>query len=230
MINLTLHGCSFTKNINRGKLVSNFSNNSIIKNYANESNSNLKILNSFKENLIPNSTAIIQWSSLTRPNDNNFYIMHESDNPLWDLLDEWYVYLDEVRTIANKNNIKLIQYIGWAQWKDYELNEYHRNRLTEFDIDWFLSEETLDIIPCNCFQFEDSNSWSSPKLTHGYYQWPFLKWGGIAEWIRTNIETDNRYMGYEHNAPTKHFDTHPSRYATDKFVNEFLLPKIKLIN
>jgi hypothetical protein len=230
MINLQLYGCSFTKNINYKKLLTNFSHDSIIKNYANESNSNLKILNTFKENLIPNSTAIIQWSSLTRPNDKNFHIISQSDNPLWDLLDEWYLYLNEARTIANKNNIKLIQYIGWAHWKDIELNDYHRRKLIEFDIDWFSSNETIDIIPANCFQFEDSNNWSSPKLKNGYYQWPFLKWGGMAEWIRENIEIDRRYMGYEHKAPTKHFDSHPSSYATDKFVNEFLLPKIKLIN
>jgi hypothetical protein len=230
MINLLLHGCSFTQPITYKKLVNWFSDEIIIKNYAKESSSNLKILNSFKENLVPNSTTIIQWSSLTRPNDSNFHIVFESDNPLWDLLDEWYTYLDEARTIASKNNIKLIQYIGWAHWKDSELNDYHRYKLTEFDINWFSSEETLDIIASNCFQFETPAQWSSLKLTSGYHLWPFLKWGGLSEWVRTNIEIDKRYVGYEHHSPTKHFDTHPSPYAIDKFIKDFLVPKIKLLN
>lgn len=234
MIHLNLYGCSFNKNMSMGEPCKNYidtlKNEIVIKNYSNESNSNFKILNSFRDNLKPNSTSVIQWSSLTRPNDSNFSILNTSENPLWDLLDEWYGYIDEAKKLASDNDIKLIQYIGWAQWKDSELNDYHRNKLLSYEIDWFSSEEQYEIIVSNCFQLQDFPwEWSS-KSENGLYKWEKIVWGGIAEWVRSNLEIDDRYMGYNHFAPTKHFDVHPSEYASAEFLKHFLIPKVKTLN
>ena len=234
MIHLNLYGCSFTKNIVRFNASSNYinelSNEILVKNYGKDSNSNLKILNSFTEKLKPNSTSVIQWSSLTRPNESNFGVFSASENPLWDLLDEWYGYIDETIKLASDNNIKLIQYIGWAQWKDSELNEYHRTKLRSYDFEWFESIEQYDAIRANCFQFQPNLSdWSSHE-EDGLWKWASIEWGGMAEWIRSNIEMNSRYIGYEHFAPTKHFDSHPSEYATTQFLKDFLIPKVKTLN
>lgn len=232
MINLNLYGCSFTQNIFCGpchKYIKKISNEISVKNHGKISNSNLKILNSFKETLLPDSISVIQWSALTRPNDSNFSLM-ETSNPLWDLLDEWYTFIDTAIELALQNNIKLIQYTGWAHWRDDELNDYHRNKLNSYNIHWFHSKSKLDMIQSNCFQFQLPRLWSSTKFENGLYLWPELIWGGMSEWIRENIDIKNRYVGYNHGAPSKHFDSHPSEYATHQFVKQFLIPKVKLIN
>ena len=217
------YGCSFTENLKGFKLNSLFSNFEY-HNFAKESSGNYQIFENFKETIEPNSTAIIQWSSLTRPSEDNFDIVNVSDNPLFDLLEFWYRILGEVQRISKVKNIKLIQYIGWAHWKDDELNEYHRNKLKSFNIIWFSSKKSLDLIESNCFQFQSPTEWSSDEQENGTYLWDSLEWGGMAEWIRENVEMENRYIGYTNNS--EHFDVHPSRHATIRFIKEVLLEKL----
>jgi hypothetical protein len=202
----------------------------VVNNFAQRSNSNLKILNSFKETAEDNSTCVIQWSSLTRPNDFNFSLLQTSDNPLWDLLDEWYEMIEEALLICKERNIKLIQYIGWAHWKTSELNEYHINKLLSFDITWFDSAEQLDIIVSNCFQFQTPKEWSSESINNEFHLWSRIEFGGMAEWIRTNIDMYQRYIGYNAEILDSKFDTHPSEFATLEFVSKFLIPNVKLLN
>lgn len=234
MINLNFYGCSFSENITGYTICRNYlneiSDEISYNNYSRVSNSNLKILDSFKDNLLPNSISVIQWSALTRPNDSNFSKIENSVNPLWDLLDEWYTYIDIATELALQNNIKLIQYIGWAQWRDDELNEYHRTKLNSYDIHWFHSKSEFDKIQSNCFQFGIPHNWSSTQFDNGLFRWPELVWGGMSEWIRTNIKIENRYMGYNHKHESKHFDPHPSEYGTLRFLEYFLIPEVKLQN
>jgi hypothetical protein len=216
-------GCSFTQNF-KGFGVESLFKEFDYKNFSEESSGNYKIFKSFKENIQPNSIAIIQWSSLTRPTEDNFDVVKISDNPLYDLLEFWYRILEEVQRVSKVKNIKVIHYIGWAHWKDKELNDYHRNKLKSFNIIWFSSKKTLDLIESNCFQFQSPTEWSSSEKENGTYLWDSLEWGGMAEWIRENVEIENRYVGYS--MGSNHFDVHPSRHATIRFIKEVLLKKL----
>jgi len=217
------YGCSFTQNF-KGFGLERLFNNFNYYNLAEESSGNYKIFKTFKENTEPNSTAIIQWSSLTRPTEDNFNLIKISDNPLFDLLEFWYRILEEVQRISKIKNIKLIQYIGWAHLKDEELNDYHKNKLKSFGITWFKSNKQYDLIESNCFQFQSPTEWSSDNSGNGTYLWDDLEWGGMAEWIRENVEMEKRYIG--HNNGSEHLDTHPSRPATIRFIKEVLLKKL----
>jgi hypothetical protein len=219
------YGCSFTENFVGYEVHHLFSDYDYI-NLGKESLSNFEIFEIFEKTITNNSISIIQWSSITRPTDDNFSLIETSDNPLFDLLEQWYVLLEKVQIIAKNKNIKLIQYIGWAHWKDDELNDYHRNKLKSFDIEWVSSEKTIDIIQSNCFQFENPSEWSSHELPNGYYQWPKLYWGGIAEWVRSNVIMENRYVGYSIHSSITNFDVHPSKYAMEEFIKKFLHPLI----
>jgi hypothetical protein len=219
------YGCSFTENFIGYGLEHLFDSYDYI-NSGKNSYSNFKIFDEFEHTVTNNSIAIIQWSSITRPNDDNFSLMETSDNPLFDMLEQWYVLLEKTQIIVKSKNIKLIQYIGWAHWKDDELTDYHRDKLKSFGIHWFQSEKTTDIIQSNCFQFEDPPEWSSHELPNGQYIWSKLHWGGMAEWIRTNVEVNNRYFGYFEHEGERYFDVHPSKFATEEFTKRFLIPFI----
>lgn len=222
-LNVFHYGCSFTQNF-KGFRVDTLFNNFNYYNLAEESSGNYKIFKTFKENTESNSIAIIQWSSLTRPTEDNFNLIKVSNNPLFDLLNHWYKFLDETQKIAKDRNIKLIQYIGWAHWKDKELNDYHRNKLKSFGITWFKSSKQYDLIESNCFQFQSPTDWSSDDVGNGTYLWDNLEWGGMSEWIRENVEMEKRYIGYTNGS--EHFDVHPSRHATIRFIKEVLLEKL----
>lgn len=227
------YGCSFSQNIKGFALLNLFSNYDY-SNFAEESLSNSEIYDLFEKNTEPNSIAIIQWSSITRPSDANFpfddkfNLIKETENPLYDLLEDWYVILDKTQKVCSDKNIKLVQYIGWAHWKDSELNDYHRNRLKSFGIDWFTSKQQHDKIQSNCFQFEIPQMWSSkPDEETGLFLWQNIEWGGISEWIRENVEMEDRYLGYGNDGQI--FDVHPSKKGKEQFIKGFLLPKIDSI-
>jgi hypothetical protein len=210
------YGCSFAENI--GGFSSDLFDGFEYINMGKQSSNNKLILETFKKNSTKDSISIIQWSSLTRPGDNNH---SDNDNILYGLLDEWYVFIENAMEFANENNIKLIQYIGWAIWKDDELNDYHRNKLKSYNINWFSSSSQLDLWPSNCFQFQSPDKWSSIETKEGLFQWDVLQWGGMSEWIRENIDIYNRYMGKNIYGD---FDVHPSKVATNEFTKQVLLP------
>ena len=224
------YGCSFTENIRIFNIIK--SNNFEYTNLGKQSSNNKLILDTFKETCQPNSTAIIQWSSLTRPSDSNYDLLETSDNPLYDLLDEWYEFIEEVILFSRENNIKLIHYIGWAIWKDDELNDYHKNKLKSYNITWFKSSRQYDLATSNCFQFQSPEKWSSKYKGNGLYEWPELIWGGMSEWIRENVDIKDRYIGHNHEGEIRegetkpYFNSHPSEYSTNEFVKQVILPKI----
>lgn len=224
------YGCSFTENMLHYQLENIFLNkNYDYNNLGKQSSSNFSIFNKFKDTCLENSICIIQWSSLTRPFDENFSLLETSDNPLFDLLEQWYILLRETQIIAEQKNIKLIQYIGWAQWKDSELNSYHRNMLNSFGITWFSSKKRLDLIQSNCFQLQPGHKWSSKDVANGYYFWDDLNWGGLTEWSRENIDIHNRYLGYNKNNKIdgkSWFDSHPSEFTFIKFIENFLIKEL----
>jgi len=222
------YGCSFTENIRHFGLQHLFQDNFIYKNHARRSANNRYILDTFKRTAEIDSIAVIQWSSLTRPFDDNFSLLETSDNPLYDLLEEWYLVIEEAITHAEKNNIKLVQYIGWALWKDDELNDYHREKLKSYGIHWLESSAQLDESTSNCFQFQMPNEWSSDEISDGLYMWDNLEWGGMSEWIRENMKISDRYIGkfWNPHENKEQFDPHPSEKATIEFINKFLIPKL----
>lgn len=224
---LNIYGCSFTDNFKTFGLDELFSEYEF-HNYGKESSNNFYILNKFEETAPDNSTAIIQWSSLTRIFDENYSILETSDNPLYDYLNQWYSLLDSAQKISKERNIKLIQYIGWAQWKDEELNDYHRNKLNSYGIHWFYSKKQFDIIADNCVQLQDPEIWSSREVVNGLHVWSELKWGGMSEWCRSNFDMNNRYRGnvIDGNG-VPHFDVHPSKECTEQFIKQFILMKLK---
>ena len=197
-------------------------------NHGHNSASNHYILKKFRDESTENSICIIQWSSLTRPNDENFSFVEISDNPLFDLLEEWYIILKEAKRIAEKRNIKLIQFIGWGIWKDDELNDYHRNKLKSFDIQWFRSSPQWDLITSNCFQFQDPHQWSSHQNEKGLSYWGDIQWGGMSEWVRDNVDINNRYTYIPENQRNggPDIDPHPSPYAMKEFYQKVILPQI----
>lgn len=225
------YGCSFTGNMLYFQLENIFLNKGYdYKNLGKESSSNLDIFNKFKNTCLENSICIIQWSSLTRPFDENYLtIFKKSINPLFDLLEQWYLILNEVQKIIKEKNIKLIQYIGWAQWKDSELNLYHRNMLNSFGINWFSSKKTLDLIQSNCFQLQSPSEWTSHETENNMYLWDDILWGGLSEWVRDNIVIDKRYIGkYEYDINGNLiFDPHPSEFSFRKFIYKFLIKNIQ---
>lgn len=224
--NLQLFGCSFTERVLMIEEI--FEDKFEYHNHGENSSSNYHILKKFKEHAKENSICIVQWSSLTRPNDENFSLVESSDNPLFDLLEEWYLMIQEVQRVAKVRNIKLIQFIGWAIWKDEELNDYHRNKLKSFDIQWFRSSPQWDIISSNCFQFQSPNIWSSNHNEEGLHFWDELIWGGMSEWVRENIEIDKRYtyMPEEQRNGGPEWDSHPSPYAMKQFYEKVIIPQI----
>jgi hypothetical protein len=216
-------GCSFTQNFRQFGIEELFSDFEY-HNHARESASNFYIFDKFNEYAEPNYVCIIQWSSLTRPMDENFSLLESSNNVLFDLLEQWYELLEKTKEITKKRKIKLIQFVGWAVWKDKELNNYHREKLKSYDIIWYESEPQCDLIDANCFQFETPTIWSSDINNEGLFYWDKMHWGGMAEWVRENVELEKRYVG--HDLGSEHFDCHPSKHASIEFIKKVLLPKI----
>lgn len=231
MKNVFHYGCSFTENIRTFRLENLFTDKFAYRNYGQASSGNQLIFDTFKETVQPDSIAIIQWSSLTRQFDKNFDVLQKSDNPLYDYLEEWYSILHSTRLYAEEHNIKLLQYFGWAQWKDSELNDYHREKLKSFGIHWFTSIKQWDIISSNCFQLQTAYKWSSlPKNLFGdnYYFWSDIVWGGMSEWVRSNVDILNRYRGWTYaEIDRRVFDSHPSELATMQFIKQFLLVELE---
>lgn len=226
MKELQLFGCSFTERLIMVEEIFNGKFN--YHNHGHNSASNYYILKKFKELSKENSICVVQWSSLTRPNDENFSIVKTSDNPLFDFLEEWYLMIQEVERVAKVRNIKLIQFIGWSVWKDEELNDYHRNKLKSFDIQWFRSSPQWDSITSNCFQFQQPNQWSSNENENGLHYWSELIWGGMSEWVRENVELKDRYTiipEHQRNGGPE-IDPHPSPYAMKRFYEEIIIPQI----
>ena len=221
MKKLNLYGCSFS---NRVELVKHiFVNRFDFTNYGRDSASNFYIFDKFKETAPEDSICIVQWSSLTRPMDENFSLLQTSDNPLYDLLEQWYELLDQTKIISEERNIHLIQFVGWCEWLDEELNDYHRNKLLSYGIQWFESKEQWDLIESNCFQFQDPTEWSSPKNEQSLFKWKYLKWGGMSEWIRENVPMEKRYIPL----PLENrYDSHPTPLATQKFYKEVVISKL----
>jgi hypothetical protein len=218
-------GCSFTERLlMMEKIFKPFN----FKNYGKASSNNFYIFNKFIETENNDSICIIQWSSLTRPFDENFSLLETSDNPLYDLLEQWYGLVEETQRVAKERNIRLIQFIGWAMWKDDELNEYHRDRLNSLDIIWFKSSPQWDLIASNCFQFQDSYQWSSPKNEQGLSFWGELQWGGMSEWIRENVKMERRYLKIDskYYNGDEEYDPHPSEYASRYFYQKVIFPLI----
>jgi len=48
----------------------------------------------------------------------------------------------------------------------------------------------------------------------------------MSEWIRDNIEIENRYLGYHHKEAPNHFDSHPSLYASKVFFKNQMIKKL----
>lgn len=193
--------------------------------FSHESSSNSDILEQLKRTT-PNTNVVLQWSSLTRPMDNNFHRLKTSENPLYDLLEDWYLVLDESQKIIKERNQTVIQFFGWAQWKDNELNDYHRERLNSYGLYWFYCPEMWDIIGSSCFQIQNPLDWTL-KATHdeSKYLWSEITWGGMSEWVRRNVEEEKRWMGHTNDNP--HFDEHPSSHSAHRFLTEWLYPKME---
>ena len=224
--NVKLYGCSFTDNFTALDAIPLFDVlNCDVVNYGKESSSNSQIYKKFLETVNDGDIVVLQWSALTRPMDSSFVKLKTSDNPLYDLLEDWYGVLDKVQELKKEKNLNIIQYIGWAQWKDEELNDYHRTKLKSYDITWFKSPKCLDVIQSNCMQFSDPAWWAPFTDTDGIYEWSELIWGGMSEWIRSYVEIPKRYMGKDLGQET--VNPHPSQFATHCFVNDVLIELIK---
>lgn len=226
MKKLHLFGCSFTQRVFTIDEI--FNGKFQHYNHSMDSANNFFIFKQFEEKSTYDSICIVQWSSLTRPMDENFSLLETSDNPLFDLLEQWYQLVERTQEIAKERNIKLIQIIGWAEWKDEELNEYHRNKLKSLDIQWFRSSPQWDLISSNCFQFQQPNEWSSNENEKGLYYWDELIWGGISEWCRDNIKMEDRYtyIPEEFRNGGPEIDPHPSPLALKDFYQQVIFPQI----
>ena len=109
-------------------------------------------------------------------------------------------------------------------WKDNELNDYHRKKLNSYGIIWFESSNCWDVIESNCMQLQAPNHWSSNERD-GLYHWDEIKWGGLSEWGRENIEMSQRYLGRIHEG-NDDIDPHPSQYTSRRFIEDVLLDLI----
>lgn len=229
---LYLTGCSFTDNLDTYyDAYSYINNNFTYKSFAYPSRSNFQILDDLKL-MKPSSIAIIQWSALTRPNgmveydfDYNKDLnekLEKAENPLHFLIETFIDVVNEATSILEQKNIKYFQYIGWNQWYDHELNDDLRNKLNKLSITWFSSKKTLDLIADNCWSLSQQSSSTSE---YGLYEWDDIKWGGMSEWIRDNINNPRlRYVSTE--KYNNNCDPHPSPYAGDLFYKEVIIPKI----
>jgi len=221
-----LCGCSFTDLFKHTQQSVHFLNKNISYEFlSQESSSNSDILNQLKQ-VEPNSNVVLQWSSLTRPMDSNFHRLKTSENPLFDLLEDWYLVLDESQKVIEQRNLTTIQFFGWAQWKDDELNDYHRDKLNSYGLYWFYCPKMWDIIGTSCFQIHNPLDWTlQTKHNEKKYLWDDITWGGMSEWVRRNVEEEKRWMGHHNNNP--HFDEHPSHHSADRFLKEWLYPKME---
>jgi len=218
---INLYGCSFTENLMGLNVMNSFTPLGCeVVNYGKRSSSNSTIYKKIEKTAQPNSILVIQWSALTRPMDDDWYLT-KSDNALYDLLERWYLVLDKTQELAIKRNLQLVQYIGWSMWKDDELNDYHRQKLNSYGITWFKSSECLDIIESNCVQLQTSEYWIRYR-GDGLFHWDDLTWGGWSEWVRENVEMSKRYMGRIHKGDNN-IDPHPSAYASKRFIEEVVL-------
>ena len=231
MKELTIHGCSFSENLKcnfypgiEDKLSKDFN----YANYAINSNSNQGI----QESAITageDSIAIIQWSALTRKleweKDWEYLDVISQPDALFRLLDRWINQVRTTTALLNQRGVKHFQYIGWAQWKDSELTDEYRQYLRALPIHWFESKEQEDLIQSNCWQLNHNpNEWSDIK--DGKITFPKLEWGGMSEWIRENVDINDRYIGYDNHSKEKWFDPHPSATAGKQFFEQVIYPFI----
>lgn len=222
------YGCSFVENFRNYTTTKNLLKNYPYTNYGKSSAGNGYILDKFKETAKPNSLVWLQWSALTRPSYESISSHDEnitkSNNPLFDLLENFYSRSMDAQEFANENNIKLFQYFGWAMWKDNELDDYHRNRLKSLNITWFRSDKMWDKISSNCWQLHSPSEWSL-ELFRDLFAWEDLIWGGMSEWVRQNVPENLRYYRVKNR-----FDPHPSEIATMSFLQNVLLKTIEVNN
>lgn len=240
MKNIYLLGCSFTYQINEFsiEIEHKLKDSAAIINLAFPSRSNFQILEDVKT--LPNdSIAIIQWSSLSRPNgmlyyerdwnkDLNEMLKHQSD-PLRFLIENFITVVNEANLILKKKNIKHYQYIGWQQWADSEIDSDLNYKLTQLNINWFKTPKLKDVIPANCWHYNTS-SYVQRVLncfkTEKYWEWDSTNWGGLSEWVRLNVVDEKlRYKGYL----DTDFDSHPTAFATALFYDHVIIPNINLL-
>jgi hypothetical protein len=235
-----LLGCSFTNQIMSYEdgFFWRFRKKFKIVNMGYPSRSNFQILEDIKE-LPNNSIAIIQWSSLTRPNGIPDYdkdwnaelnkIAYSSEDPLKFLINTFIKIVSQANQILNQKNIKSFQYLGWLQWLNSEIDDETESQLNKLPINWFTSPEVIDIMKCNCWEY---NPYSiSIKLKyplHGQERWVWksTKWGGMSEWIRANVpDVYDRYLAvYEIQG---YNDPHPSKYGSELFYKKIIVPALK---
>jgi len=220
-----LYGCSFTENYNGLQVMPTFDELGCnVINYGKQSSSNSDIYDKILKTVNKGDILVIQWSAITRRMIDDYHLL-ESKNPLYSLLERWYSILDNVQQLVKEKNLYLIQYVGWAMWKDDELNDYHREKLNSYDIRWFHSSECWDVIESNCAQIQPPNHWSSDE-ENGLFHWSEMKWGGLSEWGRENVDISKRYMGRVHK-DSDDIDPHPSQHTSIRFVKEVVLDMIR---
>jgi hypothetical protein len=244
-----LLGCSFTNMAyNYGhdpsndffmKFISDFN----IINLSYISRSNFQILEDIKT-LPKNSIAIIQWSSLTRPNGIQDYdkdwnkhlneLAQSAEDPLKFLINNFINVVNQANQILNEKQIKSFQYLGWLQWADSEIDSETEQLLKELPIKWFVAPNIIDIYQYNCWEYNHKSLTNKLKTLLGgipnKWEWKSTKWGGLSEWVRLNIKDPyKRYHAIK--SIDGYNDTHPSKYALEEFYKNVILHELnKLIN
>lgn len=241
--NIYLLGCSFTNQImtfEKG-FFQKFRNDFNIINIGYPSRSNFQILEDIKK--LPNDCiAIIQWSSLTRPNKNPDYdkdwnselnkLAYSTEDPLKFLINNFINIVSQAELIIKEKNMKTFQYIGWLQWLNSEIDKETEIKLGLLPITWFNTPKLLDIIKGNCWEYNSDNILSHQiKIKHFLHSeirwlWDATSWGGMSEWIRLNItDVHKRYLGsYK---PGGYIDPHPSKYGSEQFYKKVIVPALK---
>jgi hypothetical protein len=237
-----LLGCSFTDAVKHfnGEFFRKFKDSYNIINLGYISRSNFQILEDIKT-LPKNSIAIIQWSSLSRPNGIPDYdidwnaelneLAYSSNDPLQFFISNFIKVLTTANSILKEKNIKSFQYIGWVQWTDAEIDYETSKLLNNLNINWFSTPSLIDVIPCNCWECNPNTVSNKIRSLLGFHkniewEWKSTKWGGMSEWIRLNV--DDMYKRYI--AITKrdgYNDAHPTEYASEQFYKNVIVVEIE---
>jgi hypothetical protein len=238
-----LLGCSFTNQIMTYEdgLFWKFRKDFNIVQLGYPSRSNFQILEDIKK-LPNNCIAIIQWSSLTRPDGNPDYdkdwnaelnkLAYSMEDPLKFLINNFINIVSQAEIIIKEKNIKTFQYIGWLQWLNTEIDKETEIKLKSLPITWFSTPAILDIIRGNCWEY-NSHVTESHQINYSLHGenrwlWPETSWGGMSEWIRLNVtDVHKRYLGsYDSSG---YIDPHPSRYGSEQFYKNVIIPALKLL-
>lgn len=243
-------GCSFTDASHSyqpsfGYIKENYN----IENLARGSQSNFQILSDV-EILEENSIAFVQWSALTRPNMIGDVLPNiwdvdlnreaeKHEDPLVFYINNFIDVVTNANKILEEKNIKSFQYIGWVQWRDSEISVEMEEKLKKLPIHWFSSSAQIDTMGDTCWNVRPKDGFLKPHITsflqYKYrktveWEWEPIRWGGMSEWIRGNIEDmDKRWV----NTVKTHGNSnpHPSAYAGDVFYEKVIIPKLEeLIN